>query len=46
MYFDIIALIGDYGYVALFFALWLGIVGMPIPDEVIVMTGGLGKSVV
>ncbi|OPA81252.1 alkaline phosphatase [Paenibacillus selenitireducens] len=32
--------IGDYGYAALFFALWLGIVGMPIPDEVIVMTGG------
>ncbi|MEK8131863.1 DedA family protein [Paenibacillus filicis] len=28
------------GYAALFFALWLGIVGMPIPDEVIVMTGG------
>lgn len=44
MYFDIIALIGDYGYVALFFALWLGIVGMPIPDEVIVMTGGLVVS--
>lgn len=29
----------QFGYVALFFALWLGIVGMPIPDEVIVMTG-------
>jgi membrane-associated protein len=28
------------GYAALFFSLWLGIVGMPIPDEVIVMTGG------
>lgn len=23
----------------MFFSLWLGIVGMPIPDEVIVMTG-------
>ncbi|BFH13893.1 DedA family protein [Paenibacillus melissococcoides] len=32
--------IGHFGYTALFFALWLGIVGMPIPDEVIVMTGG------
>lgn len=36
----LIDLIGQYGYAALFFALWLGIVGMPIPDEVIVMTGG------
>jgi len=32
--------IGQFGYAALFFALWLGIIGMPIPDEVIVMTGG------
>lgn len=32
--------IGHFGYAALFFALWLGIIGMPIPDEVIVMTGG------
>ncbi|NOU86351.1 DedA family protein [Paenibacillus sp. LMG 31460] len=32
--------ISNFGYVALFFALWLGIIGMPIPDEVIVMTGG------
>ncbi|TDL48175.1 DedA family protein [Paenibacillus dendritiformis] len=32
--------IGQFGYAALFFALWLGIVGMPVPDEVIVMTGG------
>ncbi|MDU0204849.1 DedA family protein [Paenibacillus sp. MAH-36] len=32
--------ISQFGYAALFFALWLGIVGMPIPDEVIVMTGG------
>jgi len=36
----LISLIESYGYAALFFALWLGIVGMPIPDEVIVMTGG------
>jgi membrane-associated protein len=41
----LIALIGQYGYAALFFCLWLGIVGMPIPDEVIVMTGGLVASV-
>ncbi|MGZ9583372.1 DedA family protein [Paenibacillus marinisediminis] len=32
--------IQHFGYAALFFALWLGIVGMPIPDEVVVMTGG------
>lgn len=32
--------IGQFGYAALFLALWLGIVGMPVPDEVIVMTGG------
>lgn len=33
-------LISQWGYPALFFSLWLGIVGMPIPDEAIVMTGG------
>ncbi|TXK86127.1 DedA family protein [Paenibacillus sp. N3.4] len=33
-------LIQHFGYAALFFSLWLGIVGMPIPDEVVVMTGG------
>lgn len=37
--------IAQFGYAALFFALWLGIVGMPIPDEVVVMTGGaVGKA--
>ncbi|NOU96443.1 DedA family protein [Paenibacillus sp. LMG 31456] len=36
----LLSMIGQYGYAALFFALWLGIVGMPVPDEVIVMTGG------
>ncbi|MZQ85369.1 DedA family protein [Paenibacillus sp. 5J-6] len=35
-----LSLLQQFGYAALFFALWLGIVGMPIPDEVIVMTGG------
>ncbi|MEF3306379.1 DedA family protein [Paenibacillus sp. GYB003] len=39
-YETLMSLIGQFGYAALFFALWLGIVGMPIPDEVIVMTGG------
>jgi membrane protein DedA with SNARE-associated domain len=39
-YDSLLTLIGQYGYAALFFALWLGIVGMPIPDEVVVMTGG------
>jgi membrane protein DedA with SNARE-associated domain len=39
-YDTLLSLIGHYGYFALFFALWLGIVGMPIPDEVVVMTGG------
>lgn len=36
--------IQHFGYFALFFALWLGIVGMPIPDEVVVMTGGMVVS--
>lgn len=36
----LLSLIQHFGYLALFFSLWLGIVGMPIPDEVIVMTGG------
>ncbi len=40
-----INLIGSYGYAALFFCLWLGIVGMPIPDEVIVMSGGIVSSI-
>ncbi|TVY08677.1 DedA family protein [Paenibacillus cremeus] len=36
--------IEHYGYAALFFFLWLGIVGMPIPDEVVVMSGGFVTS--
>ncbi|OXM82959.1 DedA family protein [Paenibacillus rigui] len=40
----LLSLIGQYGYAALFFMLWLGIVGMPIPDEVIVMTGGAATA--
>ena len=36
----VINAIQQYGYLALFFLLWLGIIGMPIPDEVVVMTAG------
>jgi membrane-associated protein len=39
-YDELIHFIQQFGYAALFFALWLGIAGMPIPDEVVVMTGG------
>lgn len=39
-YESLVSLIQNFGYAALFFSLWLGIVGMPIPDEVVVMTGG------
>ncbi|MDB4895457.1 MAG: DedA family protein [Firmicutes bacterium] len=37
----ILALVGQYGYVALFFCLFLGIVGLPINDESLVMLAGL-----
>lgn len=36
--------VGQFGYFALFFTLWLGIVGMPIPDEVIVLSAGVLTS--
>ncbi|GED33041.1 DedA family protein [Brevibacillus centrosporus] len=36
--------VGQFGYLALFFLLWLGIVGMPIPDEVIVLSAGVLTS--
>lgn len=36
--------ISDYGYATMFFSLWLGIVGIPIPGEVIVTTGGMVTS--
>lgn len=39
-YESLVSMIQHFGYAALFFSLWLGIVGMPIPDEVVVMTGG------
>ena len=34
------ALIDQLGYAAFFFALCLGLIGLPIPNEVVVMTGG------
>lgn len=37
--------VGQFGYPALFFTLWLGIVGMPIPDEVIVLSAGVLTSI-
>lgn len=39
-YDTLVYLVQHFGYAALFFALWLGIVGMPIPDELVVMTSG------
>lgn len=41
----LVTIIEQYGYVALFFLLWLGIVGLPIPDELVVATGGFLASV-
>ncbi|WP_027417950.1 DedA family protein [Aneurinibacillus terranovensis] len=40
----LLTLIEHYGYASLFFCLWLGIVGIPIPDELIVMMGGMVAS--
>ncbi|MGJ7920094.1 DedA family protein [Neobacillus sp. LXY-4] len=36
----ILEIIKDYGYIGLFFWLWLGIFGIPVPNEVIVMSIG------
>ncbi|WP_242216672.1 DedA family protein [Bacillus cereus group sp. BfR-BA-01380] len=41
---ELLSYIEQYGYAALFFCLWLGIIGMPIPDEMIVMSGGFVSS--
>jgi len=41
---DLLLFIEQYGYFALFFSLWLGIIGMPLPDEMIVMSGGFLSS--
>jgi membrane-associated protein len=40
----LIHLIQQYGYFALFFALWLGAFGAPVPDEVVVMTAGAATT--
>ncbi len=37
----IIGLVSHYGYLALFFCLFLGIVGLPVNDETLVMLAGL-----
>ncbi|MEK4418685.1 MULTISPECIES: DedA family protein [Bacillus] len=42
---ELLSYIEQYGYWALYFCLWLGIIGMPIPDEMIVMSGGFVSSV-
>lgn len=41
---DLLLVIEQYGYFSLFFSLWLGIIGMPLPDEMIVMSGGFLSS--
>jgi membrane-associated protein len=41
----LMSIIEHYGYAAIFFLLWLGIVGLPIPDELVVATGGFLASV-
>lgn len=40
----IIHLVEEYGYIGLFFLLWIGIFGLPIPNEVIVMTVGFAST--
>ncbi|MEJ8547761.1 DedA family protein [Brevibacillus borstelensis] len=41
----LMSIIEQYGYIAIFFLLWLGIVGLPIPDELVVATGGFLASI-
>lgn len=41
---EIETILATYGYAALFFAFCLGVVGMPIPNEVVVMSGGAASS--
>lgn len=41
---ELLSYIEQYGYGALFFCLWLGIIGIPIPDEMVVMSGGFVSS--
>lgn len=41
---ELLRIIDNYGYVALFFVLWLGFFGLPVPNEVIVMSSGFVAS--
>ena len=41
----LMSIIEQYGYLAIFFLLWLGIVGLPIPDELVVATAGFLVSI-
>ncbi len=41
---SVMLIIKEYGYVALYFVLWLGFFGLPVPNEVIVMTSGFITS--
>lgn len=38
------AFVSQYGYIALFFILWIGFFCIPVPNEVIVMTSGFVTS--
>ena len=40
----IMKVIEQYGYIGLFFWLWVGVIGIPIPNEVIVTSVGYGGS--
>lgn len=44
MFVEFETLLADYGYAALFFVFCLGVVGLPIPNEVVVMSGGAVSS--
>jgi membrane-associated protein len=41
---SIMLIVKEYGYIALYFVLWLGFFGLPVPNEVIVMTSGFITS--
>jgi len=41
----LMSIIEQYGYLAIFLLLWLGIVGLPIPDELVVATAGFLVSI-
>lgn len=41
---SLMLIVKEYGYIALYFVLWLGFFGLPVPNEVIVMTSGFITS--